>query len=244
MPNVVFLLAHNDDEYFAALRMREEIQLGNRVIVAYLTHGSIHGVDSAARMQDSVRILSRLGIEQNDILPTGRGQDILDFQLHERAVDAYQGLSEVLENIAIERLYVMAWEGGHPDHDASHLIGVAFARQRNLEEVYEFPAYSRFRVMHPLRKDFELLATGNNRIEAFKTLMSGFSYRSQRKTFLAMLPGSIAQLLLLGHQNYWLVPQGRDYTQPPHAGRLFYERRYGVSFAVFTKNVRALYRNL
>lgn len=244
MPNVLFLLAHNDDEYFAALRMREEIQLGNRVIAAYLTHGSIHGVDSSARMQDSVKILSRLGIEQNDILPTGRKQDILDFRLHERVVDAYQGLSEALENVAIERLYVMAWEGGHPDHDASHLIGVAFARQRNLEEVYEFPTYSRFRVMHPLHKDFELLTTGTSRIEAFKTLVSGFSYRGQRRTFLAMLPGSVAQLLLLGHQNYWRVPRERDYTQPPHAGRLFYERRYGISFAVFAKNVRALYQNL
>ncbi len=244
MPNVLFLLAHNDDEYFAALRMREEIRLGNHVLAAYLTHGSVHGTDSAARMAESIKVLSKLEIEQNDILPIGRGKHILDFRLHERIVDAYRGLSEVLANIAIERLYVMAWEGGHPDHDASHLIGVTFARQRNLEEVYEFPAYSRFRVMHPLRKDFGLLATGTNRIGAFKTLVSGFSYRSQRKTFLAMLPGSIVQVLLVGHQNYWLVPQGRDYAQPPHAGRLFYERRYGISFADFTKNVHALYQNL
>ncbi|MGH8282200.1 MAG: PIG-L deacetylase family protein [Gammaproteobacteria bacterium] len=244
MQNVLFLLAHNDDEYFAALRMREEIRLGNRVLVAYLTHGSVRGADSAARMQDSVKFLSKLGIRQDKILAIGRGQDILDFRLHERVVDAYRGLGEVLENIAIERLYIMAWEGGHPDHDASHLIGVAFARQRKLEEVYEFPAYSRFRVMHPLHKDFELLTTGTSRIEAFKTLVSGFSYRNQRRTFLAMLPGSVVQLLLLGHQNYWRVPHDRDYAQAPHAGRLFYERRYGISFADFTKNVRALYQNL
>ncbi len=244
MPNVLFLLAHNDDEYFVALRMREENQLGNQIIVAYLTHGSVHGVDSSARMQESIKFLTKLEIRQENILMIGRRQDIPDSRLHERVADAYQGLREVLENITIERLYVMAWEGGHPDHDACHLIGVAFARQRNLEKVYEFPAYSRFRVMHPLRKDFELLAAGTSRMEALKTLVSGFSYRSQRRTFLAMLPGSIVQLLLLGHQNYWLVPQGRDYTQPPHTGRLFYERRYGISFAAFTENVRALYQNL
>lgn len=242
--NVLFVLAHNDDEYFAALRIREEILLGNRVFIAYLTYGSIRGADASARIKESMKALARLGIRDTEILMIGREKNIFDFELHKKIVDGYQGLGELLVGIAIERIYVMAWEGGHPDHDASHMIGVTFARKRDLQQqLYEFPAYSRFRVMHPIRGETEILTTATNRIDAFKTLVSGFGYRTQRRTFLAMLPGSIAQLLVFGHQNYWLVPKQRDYTQPPHAGRLSYERRFNISFDTFAKNVSALHQH-
>ncbi|MGA9852059.1 MAG: PIG-L family deacetylase [Gammaproteobacteria bacterium] len=245
MPNVLFLLAHNDDEYFASLRIREELHLGNRVFIAYLTYGGRPDEDPGVRVKESLGVLGKSGIREADLLMIGRRKDIRDLRLHEKTVDAYQDLAGLLGDIPIERIYVMAWEGGHPDHDASHLIGMAFACRRNLrEQVYEFPAYSRFRVMHPPCDASELLIAGTSRMDAFRTLVSGFSYRSQRRTFLAMLPGSIVQLLLLGYQNYWLVPHDRDYAKPPHAGRLFYERRYHISFATFSKNVACIYQYL
>ncbi|HSC47637.1 MAG TPA: hypothetical protein VLG68_06095, partial [Gammaproteobacteria bacterium] len=46
----------------------------------------------------------------------------------------------------------------------------------------------------------------------------------------AMLPGSVVQLLLRGYQTYRRVPL-RDYSKPPHGGRLFYERKFRIRFA-------------
>lgn len=240
MSNVLFLLAHNDDEYFAALRMREELRLGNRVFIAYLTYGGRAGEDPDARIRESLGVLGKWGVKETDILLIGRRKHIQDLRLYEKTLDAYRELEALFTNIPIRHLYLLAWEGGHPDHDASHLIGMAFARRRNLHNVYEFPAYSRFRVMHPPQTGVNLLKTHTGRVDAARVFFAGFSYRSQRKTFFAMLPGSIGQLLLLGYQNYWPVPELRDYRQPPHAGRLFYERRFQISFGQFVENVKML----
>ncbi|MHB8405879.1 MAG: PIG-L deacetylase family protein [Gammaproteobacteria bacterium] len=239
--NILFVLAHNDDEYFCALRMQEEIRLGNHVFIAYLTYGGIQGENPDVRISESIKVLRKFGIDETDILLIGSRKSIFDLHLHERSVDACQDLDELLKNTAIECIYVMAWEGGHPDHDASHMIGVAFARKRNLQsQIFEFPAYSRFHVMTPLQTSSALLATKTSRMDALKTLASGFSYKTQRGTFIAMLPGSIVQLLVFGYQNYWRVPNERNYRNPPHAGRLFYERRFNISFQEFSRNLRAL----
>jgi hypothetical protein len=154
--------------------------------------------------------------------------------------DAYRALNARLQAILIDRIYLMAWEGGHPDHDASHLIGRAYAGAHGLErELYEFPAYNRFRVMSYVGQGGEILSTATDRWRAFATLCSAFSYRTQRLTFLAMLPGSLVQLLLLGRQTYRRVPE-RDYSKPPHKGRLFYERKFRISFVDFIAGAGSL----
>jgi len=238
--NVLFLFAHNDDEYFAALRIGEELRAGNRVLAAYLTHGSIYGADSGERVEESMAILDRLGVRRADVFLLGQETDIFDLKLHERMADAYRALSARLQAVSIDRLYLMAWEGGHPDHDASHLIGRAYAYAQGLErELYEFPAYNRFRVMSYVGEGGEVLSTATDRRRAFRTLCSAFGYRTQRLTFLAMLPGSLVQLVLLGRQTYRRVPE-RDYSKPPHNGRLFYERKFRLSFADFIAGAGSL----
>ncbi|HEX5313600.1 MAG TPA: PIG-L family deacetylase [Gammaproteobacteria bacterium] len=232
--DVLVLLAHNDDEYFAALRIGEEVRLGSRVRVAYLTHGSIYGADSEARFAESAAVLAASGIRGEDMLAIGRREDIFDLKLHERAGDAYAALRGALAGISIDRLYLPAWEGGHPDHDACHLIGVAFARERGLlGQTYELPCYNRLRVMKFPDDGEAALFTARDRRRALGVLLSARRYRTQRRTFLGLLPGSIARLLLAGRQQYRPVPAARDYSRPPHAGRLFYEKRFGLSFDEF-----------
>ena len=238
--NVLLLLAHHDDEYFIALRLREEIGLGNHVFVAYLTHGSIYRADPATRMRDSCRSLMGMGVRREDILMLGAEADIFDLKLCERMADAYGRLCTFMDSTRIGRLYVMAWEGGHPDHDAGHLIGAALARRYHLQqELYEFPAYSNFHVMRLTDDGRPVSSTATDRRQGLKTLCMGFGYAGQRRTFLVMLPGSLLQLVLIGHQDYRLVPVDRDYRQPPHAGKLFYERRYGLPFERFIEHANS-----
>ncbi len=247
--NVLLLLAHNDDEYFCSLRISEELQLGNHIFVVYLTHGSLYGADSKTRIAESTKVLTGLGVNPADIFATGYEKNIFDCRLPERIVDGYRSLCALMDTIPIDRIYVMAWEGGHPDHDASHMIGVAFARARNLrQQLYEFPAYNAARkrpgsagVMRFMNGNGDILATSLNRMHAFRALTLARGYKTQRTTFLALLPGSIVQLLLRGYQAYRRVPENRDYTQPPHPGTLFYERRFRLPFARFIKNASALY---
>ncbi|MHB1544853.1 MAG: PIG-L deacetylase family protein [Gammaproteobacteria bacterium] len=251
--NVLLLLAHNDDEYFSSLHIINEVKSGNRVLVAYLTHGSIYGVDSETRVAESTRVLIRLGIHPADIFLLGYENDIFDGRLSERIVDGYEILcSRISEELRIDRMYVMAWEGGHPDHDACHMIGVAYARTRNLrQQLYEFPAYHAVRsrlkssgVMKFINSNLDTLSTAPNRVNGFRALCLASSYKSQLSTFLALLPGSATQLLLRGYQECRRVPEDRDYTQPPHNGTLLYERRFRFSFGSFTKNTQAIYKYL
>ncbi|MGH8427314.1 MAG: PIG-L deacetylase family protein [Gammaproteobacteria bacterium] len=240
--NVLVLLAHNDDEYFVALRIGEEVRLGSRVWVAYLTHGSIYGADSKVRIEESARALRGLGASHSDMLTIGYQADIFDLKLHERMADAYEGLCAALDTIRIERLYVPAWEGGHPDHDAAHLIGVAFARERNLaERLYEFPAYNRFHVMKFIDDAGTTLATSPDRLRAMKVFFSAWNYKTQRRTFLGLLPASLVRLLWSARQSYRPAPADRDYSKPPHAGELFYEKRFGLSFDQFIAHAKSFY---
>ncbi|EQD52832.1 GlcNAc-PI de-N-acetylase family [mine drainage metagenome] len=246
--NVLLLLAHNDDEYFSSLRIREELQSGNRVRVIYFTHGSIYGTDSETRIAESTRVLISMGIQAEDIFMLGYECDIFDGQLSKRIADGYENLcAHIPEKVPIERVYAMAWEGGHPDHDACHMIGVAFARARSIRhQLYEFPAYHASQrqlkssgVMQFANGNVDTWSTASGRIDAFCAFCLACRYPSQFSTFLALLPGSAMQLLLRGYQVYRLVPESRDYTQPPHSGMLLYEKRFHFSFNNFLENAKA-----
>lgn len=135
-------------------------------------------------------------------------------------------------------LYVPAYEGGHPDHDAVNLA-VAVLRSRRPEVgAREFPLYRRgpagLSVQAPQptactsQEPYLVLPLGDDALALRRCLAC--ANRSQ------LLP-SLAPLLALA----WAAGRGRaepsrplpahDYTRPPHRRRLLYEfytrRRFG-----------------
>ena len=220
--NALFVLAHQDDELAAATRILHLVRAGTIVHCAYLTNG---GVSSKARDAESRAALATLGVRNAHFLGSAHG--IPDGVLIEHADAALALLERAMNGIALDEIYTLAWEGGHQDHDAAHLIAVAFAARRNLlERTWEFPLYhghrSRFfRVLSPL-------ANGRAWTRRALALRDGLAsallcrfYTSQRKTWMGLLPEALLKLVVLRRECLRLVDvdhvQGREPRQDVEA---------------------------
>jgi hypothetical protein len=140
-----------------------------------------------------------------------------------------------------KRIYCLAWEGGHPDHDAAHLVALALARALDLlANTWQFSLYNGrgapgklFRVMH--------LADNGTRIERRLSLREGLSfaflawrYPSQVRTWIGLFPETFLKYAIMRREqlskaNIQLV------RSAPDGGRLFYERRFNVTYASFAE---------
>ncbi len=238
----LFLLPHHDDEFFMLGPIRERLAEGRRVVVAYLTFGSIYGASSEQRVAESDGVLKGCGVSTEDVHQLGVEQDIFDGRLHTRLTDAFRTVERLLPRYSFTEICVLAWEGGHQDHDSAHYLGAMLGRLRLPQaELREFPAYTAYRRPAPLFSVMRLIP-GRGPIdrspvpfmERFRILRTAMVYRSQRRTFVGLMPGILTRLFLRGGLESRRVA-GIDYHTRPHTGALYYERRFGVSFSDLCK---------
>jgi LmbE family N-acetylglucosaminyl deacetylase len=245
-PAALLLLPTPDDEFFMTKGILDHIAAGRAVVVAYLTFGSIYGASSAERVEESDRALRRLGVPTEDIHQLGIEQNIFDGQLHTRLAEAYAAIERLVAGHRIAEICVLAWEGGHQDHDSAHYLGATLARRLPGVELREFPAYTAYRKPAPLFTVMRLIPRAApadlsplGLLERIRILAGMRFYRSQRKTFIGLSPGIFTRVLLLGRLQTRRVT-GFDYHNKPHAGDLYYERRFGIRFDDLRKAMDAL----
>jgi len=240
--NVLVLLAHHDDEYFVSARIRREIRDGNRLLVAYTTWGSAYGASADVREAESFRALSMLGVSSDDVVLLGRELGVADGNARADCVRILARCREVFGGSAIDRVITVAWEGGHPDHDITHLIAKRLATDwQALEELYEFALYTAAGAPSPFFRvnRFSARATDADHThlglrERMSALLLVRCYRSQWRSFLGLLPEAAVRFLVLGRQELRRVAPkataNEDAPKRPHNGTLFYERRFNTSF--------------
>lgn len=232
--NVLFVFAHQDDEVAAAIRILRARRNGDRVICAFLTDGALN-VPSSIRNEESRRALAILGVTDLLFAPFPDGN------LPEHAVEALAVLEAQTETIG--EVCTLAWEGGHQDHDAAHVIALAFARRRGIP-CREVPLYngrgtprSMFRVLHPVGDGW---ATARVRFsEALLVLSLVRFYKSQKKTWCGLLPEATFELLI-ARRTHVRDADPRRLTTKPHPGDLFYERRFGYPYERFVKAMNGM----
>jgi len=229
----LFLFAHQDDEYGVYQELDACRQRGMRVRCAYFTDGAASGVSATTRNAESVAVLAQLGVAKDDIFFAGETLGIPDAGLPahlDRAADwlrdwfASQG--------AIGAVYVMAWEGGHHDHDALHAVTVHIAAERGeLDKVRQFALYNGARIMPPFFRTLSPLPE-NGPVQSqrlswamrLRCLRWCLSYPSQYKTWLGLFPFALWAYLVVGKQSLQAVSLQRT-LERPHAGTLYYEHR-------------------
>lgn len=217
---ILFVFAHQDDELAAARSIRTH----GDVACAFLTDGASR-TPAERRNAESLAALTELGVPAERVAflavaPDGELVDHLD--------DGLAALEARFGDAKITGLGLLAWEGGHHDHDAAHLIGMAFAQRRGIE-AFEHPLYNAegrfFRVLTPVGAGWrsERIA----RRDAWRILRLVRHYRSQKRTWAALLPEATVRLLLLA-RTHVRVADPRRLFAAPHRGRLLYERRFRV----------------
>jgi LmbE family N-acetylglucosaminyl deacetylase len=236
----LFVFAHQDDECLLSTRIAREREAGRRVLCAYLTSGAGPRASSATRDAESRRVLARLGVRDGDAHFLGSADGLPDGELALHLPRALRLLEEALGGQPVHRVFCMAYEGGHADHDASHVVAWAFARRRGLlGRSWQMPAYHGHGLPGPLFRTMSPLA-GRRRVRvrrlprglAWRHAFLCWRYPSQWRTWMGLFPELLLQRGL--RRREVLMPvDGRALRGVPHPGTPFYERRFGFAYADF-----------
>ena len=241
----LFAFAHQDDEFGVFQRILDCRARGLRVICAYLTDGQTGRIQSSQRNAESIHILSQLGVLPGDIFFAGEYLGISDGSLPLNLSIAEQWLSQWISGIQnITSIHVLAWEGGHHDHDALHVLIVTIAADRGLlDRVYQFSLYNAagcpapfFRVLSPLKTNGTEIRTKISWVNRIRFLRYCLSYPSQAMTWIGLFPFVFLYMFLTGYQKLQPVTLARS-LQRPHLGPLYYEMRKFFTWEDMVKQV-------
>jgi LmbE family N-acetylglucosaminyl deacetylase len=246
--DVVFVLAHQDDEAGAIATIVRERNAGHRCWFLYLTDGGRY-TSSIVRDAETCAALARVGIDRSCVVFLADGQGrIADGSLVNDLARAEAMLTAWLRklNIAPARVYTIDWEGGHVDHDAAHLVALSFARQRNVT-IAGFSLYNGYRRLRKiLRLRVTALVPSDGHVLSFaipwRTALLAASaplwYPSQRSSWRSLGPG-LAVRVLVGRQERLRSASVRRVEKRPHNGKLLYETLFGVPYEQFERSSRA-----
>jgi len=235
---VLFVFAHQDDEVGAAPWIESEVRNGNRVSCVYLTDGGSR-TEPAVRDAESVVALSALGVSSGNVAFLSAGNRVPDNGLIRNLPRAFDALEAwVAANLPdVERLYTLAWEGGHPDHDAAYVLTTALAGARGIRDAWQFSLYNAWRRPRPFfRVISQLPASSESRriryglADAIRYATICWRHTSQVRTWLGLFPELATRRLFLRSESVVRLDEER-LRRRPHDGDLLYERMFGASYA-------------
>lgn len=241
-----FLFAHQDDECGVYEQIHLALQAGQRVVCAYLTTGVPAGGDASRRDGESLGVLRRLGVREEDVIFAGRQLLIPDGDLIHRLSDAARWLAEwMVGHVGLAGVYVPAWEGGHPDHDALHAITVKLCSDAGVGSVvYQYPLYNGlhcvkpfFRVFLPLGENGPVQRSVIPWRRRLGFLQHALSYPSQWRTWVGLFPFFLLYYIFRGVQIVQPVNALRLQVRP-HEGALYYEMRQFSSWDIVASSLR------
>ncbi len=241
----LFLFAHQDDEFAVFPLIDASVASGRRVVCVYLTSGSRDGKFEQQRNVESTRVLAKLGVAPCDLHFLGGALRIEDGGLFIRLDPIYEAVVQAIDPPGDTTLYCPAWEGGHQDHDACHLVGLACAlRWKIMARARQFPLYhgehrrlGLYKVLSPLAANGPVSRTNIDWVQRLRYLRLARYYRSQWHVWLGLLPLLTADYLRHGTQSLQPLDAARAWSRP-HAGALLYERRTTISYPAFATQVR------
>jgi hypothetical protein len=241
----LFLFPHQDDEVGVLQSLIEEQNLGGKVFCFYLTRSPDSGI-SKKRNKESSLVLKKIGIKEENIYFVGDILDIIDGSLIYRLEDLLKWISDWLSIISSLdiRLFAPAWEGGHPDHDATNCLAFVLNKKNtDIQDAWQFPLYNSFkcpgpffRVLSPLLTNGEAISKRIPIFNRIKFLKICLSYGSQYKTWVGLFPFFFFHYLKSGQEILQPIDHNFKFNKP-HSGKLYYEKRGFASWAEVNKHI-------
>lgn len=246
--SVLIAAAHPDDEAIGlGVRLAE---MHDVTAILHVTDGAPRsGADieragcrrweqyAILRRREFEKALGASGVRPKHLLCLGIPDQQASFRIRELATE----LAEIFAWLHPDTVFTHAYEGGHPDHDATaagvhaagHLLGGTFT-------VYEFSSYH----ARGTRMECEcfLGADGTTVVERRLTVDER---RRKRKIFACHASQRhVLKNFPLGAEPIRRAPE-YDFTQPPHPGMLYYEQfQWGVTGAQWRKLAGAAFQEL
>ncbi len=241
-----FLFAHQDDEFGVFHELTATLARGERAVCIYLTNGAWKQVRPETRNAESAEVLSRLGVAASDVHFLGTEIGIADGTLAGNFTKCFEALTRrVAESGGADRVVTHAYEGGHNDHDAGHVLGVMLAQHLNvLDASWQFPLYR--------APGGRLIATWAAPLDANGPVMRSQIPWARRLTYLGYLRFYASQpttIIKIGPLMAWdYFSDGHQKLQPlslarigerPRPGELLYETWKLYSYEKFRRDVDA-----
>ena len=221
----------------AASRIEFELANGAQVFCVFLTDGGSR-ISPAVRNAESLAVLTTIGVPAANVAFIGSEASIPDGKLVEHLAIAFDRLNERMRGIEVERVYCLAWEGGHHDHDASQLVAAAFANVRGvLARTYEMPLYRGMGRLFRLAAPFDVESWTRRKLtfrDGYRLSMLAWRYHSQRSTWIGLFPETFIKFAVFRRELTRQIKPARFHTRP-HYGMLFYERRFKFPYERFVQ---------
>jgi LmbE family N-acetylglucosaminyl deacetylase len=227
--SILILCPHPDDEVvgFAAATARAQAA-GAKVAVIFLTHGCVdaatmwpwarpgYGEAVARRRAEAERAAQALG------LAIAGWSDRPARHLWRELAAAEAEVRAAVAALAVDQLWVPAFEGGNPDHDGANALASRFAAEGT--SVLEFAEYN--------------LAGGQVRSHSFPVpdgtetvLTLTGPERAAKRRLVALYASEKGNLGYVAANQESFRPLARyDYGRPPHPGKLWWARFQWVPF--------------
>jgi N-acetylglucosamine malate deacetylase 1 len=236
---IALLLPHQDDEFGAFGVIDRCVEAGLDLQVFYLTDGAANGHSPQVRNAESLNVLGRLGVQRDRVHFLGDELRSPDGHLASNLPEVFGALLNALP-ARTETIYVPAWEGGHPDHDAAALVAVALGHELRIENaVFQFPLYNAYRcrilpfaVFNPIAEAGPVVRQPISRARLGRYCALLHSYRSQWKTFASLLPFIVHYYATDGAQQCQELVAD-IVSARPHPGPLLYEKRKWLDWPRF-----------
>lgn len=243
---VVYILAHFDDEYGAWPLVQARARAGADQRFLYVADYAGPAM-AATRLAETRAMLADLAIDPAAVRHVGAGTGALDGKVYAALPAALEALRAALADISVERIVTLAWEGGHPDHDACAFLAVRLAAELpGRPQIEQFALYqgrglpgSLFRGCAPIPENGPVERVAVRASDWARYLAAVRFFPSQWRAWLGLWPAMFATFLLRGgyaHQR--LDP--RRVRQRPHAGPLLYENMFGVPYQTVREALDAL----
>jgi LmbE family N-acetylglucosaminyl deacetylase len=225
---VLFLFAHQDDEFGVFPSIKASLHNGP-VVCVYFTDGG----NPILRNAESLAVLQKLGVSRENVHFVGQELNIPDGQLHNHLMGIALWLEACLAaHPKLAKIYVPAWEGGHPDHDALHAVTVGTLHAHGMSSsIRQYSLYNArrcigpfFRVFAPIMENGSVTQYQIAWSDRLRFLAYCLQYPSQKKTWFGLFPFVLLHMVLCGCQNLQFVDVNRIFERP-HKKPLYYEKR-------------------
>lgn len=231
---VVYVLAHFDDEFFAAPLLREAHLAGLDQWFFYVGDYATPDL-SLRRLAETRRLLAYLGLPPARAVHVGAGTGVVDGAFHRSLPVAFAALKRAVDAVGpIERFITTAYEGGHMDHDCCAVLTLELARAQ-ATPVEQFALYNSRGLPHPLFRAAAPIAENGpvrrlplSLAQVVKWISGVRFFPSQAKTWLGLTPTTVWSLAQRGFGVQRL--DSRRARERPHEGALLYEQRFGVTY--------------
>lgn len=238
----LFLFAHPDDDAFICGTMKMLLDRGANVHAAWLTSGDFFG-QGKRRESELAVATSCLGMEASRVHLL-RVPDLKVVPEMERAADL---VTDLMDLVRPDVIFVDAYEGGHPDHDSANFLAYE-ARYRTgiAADLLEFPLYNGSGPAHHWWWRINRFPPGGPEVlhSPLDEPAIACKYRIMKEyssQWMYMIPARIASprsRLLHEGEPYRKCPDDRDHTLRPHPGTINYERWFNFFMKISFEDFR------